>query len=48
MWLMSRGRTDEAKTTFIKLRGGVSEDKCAVEYEDMVHYTSEINLATAG
>jgi len=48
MWLMSRGRTDEAKSTFNKLRGGVGEDKCAVEYRDMVHYTSEINLPTDG
>ncbi|CAI6348431.1 unnamed protein product [Macrosiphum euphorbiae] len=48
MWLMSRGRTDEAKSTFNKLRGGVGEDKFAVEYRDMVHYTSQINLPTDG
>ncbi|XP_015377505.1 PREDICTED: putative metabolite transport protein YwtG [Diuraphis noxia] len=48
MWLMSQGRTDEAKSTFNKLRGGVGEDKCAVEFRDMIYYTSEINLPTAG
>lgn len=44
MWLMSRGRTDEAKSTFNKLRGSVGEEKCAAEFRDMVHYTSEMNL----
>lgn len=44
MWLMSRGRTDEAKSTFNKLRGSVGEEKCAVEFRDMVRYTSEMNL----
>ncbi|KAL5238926.1 hypothetical protein ACI65C_006336 [Semiaphis heraclei] len=48
MWLMSRGRTEEAKNTFNKLRGGASEDKCAVEFRDMINYASEINLPTAG
>lgn len=48
MWLMSQGRTDEAKSTFNKLRGDAGEDKCAAEFRDMVHYTSEINLPTAG
>lgn len=44
MWLVSRGRTDEAKNTFNKLRGDAGEEKCAVEFRDMVHYASEINL----
>lgn len=44
MWLLSKGRTEEAKQTFRKLRGNASEEKCAAEFQDMVHYTSEINL----
>lgn len=44
MWLLSRGRTDESKQTLGKLRGGVSEENIIAEFQDMVHYTSEINL----
>lgn len=44
MWLLSRGRTDESKQTLGKLRGGASEENCIAEFQDMVHYTSEINL----
>ncbi|CAH1710948.1 unnamed protein product [Aphis gossypii] len=32
------------KSTFNKLRGSVGEEKCAVEFRDMVRYTSEMNL----
>lgn len=40
MWLLSRGRTEEAKQTFKKLRGGASETLCAKEFQDMIDYTS--------
>lgn len=44
MWLLSRGRTEEAKQTLKKLRGGASEERCTKEFQDMVHYTSKTDL----
>lgn len=43
MWLLSRGRTDDAKNALRKLRGGATEDKCDEEFQDMVGYASETN-----
>lgn len=43
MWLLSWGRTEEAKQTLKKIRGDVSDEKCAAEFEDMVRYVSEMN-----
>lgn len=44
MWLLSKGRTDEAKQTFKNLRGGASEENSNAEFQDMVRYASEINI----
>lgn len=44
MWLLSKGRTDEAKQIFRNLRGGASEEKCNAEFQDMVRYASEMNI----
>ncbi|VVC39585.1 Hypothetical protein CINCED_3A022308 [Cinara cedri] len=44
MWLLSKGRIEEAKQTLRKLRGGASEENCIKEFQDMVHYTSKMDL----
>lgn len=44
MWLLSKSRTEEAHATLRKIRGGASEEQCAVEFQEMVHYVTEINL----
>lgn len=43
MWLLSRGRMDEAKRTFRKLRGDATEEKCMAEFQEMVDYASEMS-----
>lgn len=43
MWLLSRGRAEEAKQTFKKLRGGASDTLCAKEFQDMIEYTSNMD-----
>ncbi|KAL5242823.1 hypothetical protein ACI65C_010233 [Semiaphis heraclei] len=40
MWLLSRGKTDKARKVLMKLRGYVSEEKCAKEFQEMVQYVS--------
>lgn len=40
MWLLSRGKTDKARKVLMKLRGYVSEEKCATEFQEMVQYVS--------
>lgn len=41
IWLLSRGKTDKARATLRKLRGYASEEKCAVEFQEMVHYVTQ-------
>jgi len=41
MWLLSRGKTDKARKVLMKLRGYVSEEKCATEFQEMVQYVSQ-------
>lgn len=40
MWLLSRGKIDKARKVLMKLRGYVSEEKCATEFHEMVQYVS--------
>lgn len=44
MWLLSKGKVDKAKNTLKSLRGSTSDEKCNAEFQDMVHYASEMNL----
>ncbi|VVC39586.1 Sugar transporter, conserved site,Major facilitator superfamily domain,Major facilitator, sugar [Cinara cedri] len=44
MWLLSKNRKEEAKQTFKKLRGGASEENCIKEFQDMILYTSKMDL----
>ncbi|VVC39588.1 Sugar transporter, conserved site,Major facilitator superfamily domain,Major facilitator, sugar [Cinara cedri] len=48
MWLLSRGRTEEAKQTLKKLRGDATEESCNKEFEDMIQYTSNMNNPITG
>lgn len=41
MWLLTKGRTDKARIILRKLRGCVSEEKCAKEFQEMVQYVSQ-------
>ncbi|XP_015365255.1 PREDICTED: facilitated trehalose transporter Tret1-2 homolog [Diuraphis noxia] len=40
MWLLSRGKMEKARKVLTKLRGYVSEEKCAKEFQEMVQYVS--------
>jgi len=40
MWLLSKGKIDKARKVLMKLRGYVSEEKCATEFQEMVQYVS--------
>lgn len=41
MWLLSRGKPEKAKKVLKKIRGYVSEEKCALEFQEMVQYASK-------
>lgn len=41
MWLLSKGKADEARAALRKLRGGATADKCDEEFQDMVGYAAE-------
>lgn len=40
MWLLNKGKTEKARRTLGKLRGWVSHDTCAHEFQEMVVFTS--------
>lgn len=41
MWLLSKGKTAKAKKVLKKLRGCSTEEKCAVEFHEMIQYVSQ-------
>lgn len=40
MWLLSKGKMNKARKVLMKLRGWVTEEKCAKEFQEMVQYVS--------
>lgn len=43
VWLIGKGKMEDAQRNLSKLRGKISRDKCESEFQEMIAYSTAVN-----